>query len=77
MNGNTEVKAYTTEEVQDILKITKRTLYNYIKNNQIKAIKLGRSWRITEDALKDFLERGTDKNYLTASRQGKNTHTEN
>ena len=59
-----DIKVYTTEEVLEILKVTKRTLYNYIKAGQIKAIKLGREYRITEDALKDFLERGTEDNYL-------------
>ena len=58
-----DIKVYTTEEVLGILKVTKRTLYNYIKAGQIKAIKLGREYRITEDALKDFLERGTEDNY--------------
>lgn len=60
-----DVKVYTTVEVQDILKITQRTLYRYIKAGQIKAIKMGREWRITEEALKDFLERGTEENYTS------------
>ena len=60
----TEIKVYTTEEAREVLKVTQRTLYRYIKARQIKAIKLGREYRITEDALKDFLERGTEDNYL-------------
>ena len=60
----TDIKVYTTEEALEVLKVTQRTLYRYIKAGQIKAIKLGREYRITEDALKDFLERGTEDNYL-------------
>lgn len=60
----TDIKVYTTEEVLEILKVTKRTLYNYIKARQIKAIKCGREWRVTEDALKAFLEHGTEPDYL-------------
>jgi excisionase family DNA binding protein len=60
----TDIKVYTTEEVLGILKVTKRTLYNYIKAGQIKAIKCGREWRVTEDALKVFLEHGTEPDYL-------------
>ena len=60
----TDIKVYTTEEALEILKVTQRTLYRYIKARQIKAIKLGREYRITEDALKDFLERGTEDNDL-------------
>jgi len=59
-----DIKVYTTEEVLGILKVTKRTLYNYIKAGQIKAIKCGREWRVTEDALKVFLEHGTEPDYL-------------
>lgn len=58
------MKIYTTNELQDILQVKKRTLYNYIKANQIKAIKLGREWRVTEEALQEFLEKGTEKDYL-------------
>ena len=59
-----DIKAYTTDEALEVLKVTRRTLYRYIKAGQIKAIRMGREYRITEDALKDFLERGTDSNYL-------------
>lgn len=59
-----EIKVYTTDEALEVLKVTRRTLYRYIKAGQIKAIRMGREYRITEDALKDFLERGTDSNYL-------------
>ena len=60
----TDIKVYTTEDALDILKVSQRTLYRYIKAGQIKAIKLGREYRITEEALREFLERGTDINYL-------------
>lgn len=59
-----DIRVYTTEEVEKLLKVTRRTLYNYIKAEQIKAIKVGRNWRITEDSLKDFLKKGTEINYL-------------
>ena len=48
-----DVKLYTTEEVQNILRVTKRTLYNYIKADQIKAVKIGKRWRISEEALRE------------------------
>lgn len=58
------IKVYTLDEIMDILKVTKRTLYNYIKANQIKAFKVGKEWRVTAEALKDFMEHGTQTNYL-------------
>lgn len=56
---------YTTREVLEILKITSRTLSRYIKQGQIKCIKIGREYRFTEEALQDFLEHGTEKKYLS------------
>lgn len=57
------IKVYTLEEVMDILKVSRRTIYNYIKADQLKAIKVGREWRVTEKALAAFLETGTEEGY--------------
>lgn len=48
-------KLYTVDEVTQILKVTQRTVYNYIKNGQLKAIKVGKYWRIRHSDLEDFL----------------------
>lgn len=58
-----EIKVYTLEEVMGILRVSRRTIYNYIKADQIKAIKVGREWRVTEKALATFLETGTEEGY--------------
>ena len=50
-----EIKVYTIPEVMDILKCTKKTIYKFIQDGKIKAVKVGREWRITEQALADFL----------------------
>jgi len=50
-----EFKLYTTEEVKKILKVTQRTVYNYIKNGDLKAVKVGRRWRVKHQDLKAFL----------------------
>ena len=68
-----EIKVYTLEEVMDVLKVSKRTIYNYIKADQLKAIKVGREWRVTEKALAAFLETGTEEGYyqkITSVREG-------
>ena len=54
------LKVYTLDEVADILKITRRTLYTYIKTGKLKATKIGRYWRVSEAALQDFVDRGTE-----------------
>ena len=37
-----ELKVYTLEEVCEILSITKRTVYNYIKAGKLPAVKMGK-----------------------------------
>ena len=58
------MKTYKTTEVCEILQVTQRTLYNYLKAGQIKAFRTGREWRFTEEAVKEFMERGTTPDYL-------------
>ncbi|HEM3486276.1 MULTISPECIES: helix-turn-helix domain-containing protein [Streptococcus] len=55
------LNTYTLEEVEDILKVTRRTIYNYIKNGDLKAVKMGKYWRVSEANLQDFIEHGTKK----------------
>lgn len=52
------VKVYTLDEVAEILKVTKRTLYNYIKEGTLKAVKMGKSWRVSEESLQAFISTG-------------------
>lgn len=54
---------YTTKEVADILKVTQRTIYNYIDSGQLRAQKIGKAWRISSESLKEFINAGTDETY--------------
>lgn len=54
-----ELKVYTIDEIAELLHITRRTLYAYLKTGKLKAIKVGKYWRVTEENLKDFLSKGT------------------
>lgn len=56
-----DMKVYTIDEVVEILQVTRRTLYNYIKLGKLKAVKIGKYWRVTEQALRDFLTPASDK----------------
>lgn len=46
----------TTDQVSKILQIHPFTVLKYIKSGKLKAIKLGRVWRIREEAVDKFLE---------------------
>lgn len=50
-----ELKVYTADEVAELLTITKRTVYNYIKSGRLPATKMGKYWRVTEDDLRRML----------------------
>lgn len=50
------MKIYTVEEVATILKIAKSTIYELLKEGEIRGVKIGRVYRISEKALCEFLE---------------------
>ena len=55
-----EIKVYTLEEVADILKVTRRTLYSYVKEGKLQAVKMGKYWRVSEQSLQNFIAVGTE-----------------
>lgn len=54
-----DIKVYTLDEVADILKVTKRTLYNYVKEGKLTAVKMGKYWRVSEENLQAFISTGS------------------
>lgn len=46
----------TPEEVADVLRLHHLTVLKFIKNQKLKAIKLGRVYRIREEDLQQFLQ---------------------
>lgn len=53
-----ELKTYTLDEIADILHLTKRTLYTYVKEGELKAVKFGKYWRVSQEQLEEFMSRG-------------------
>jgi excisionase family DNA binding protein len=49
------IRLYTVDDVADMLKLTRRTLYSYIKAGRLDAVKVGRYWRIRAETLENFL----------------------
>jgi len=49
-------KTYGLDETAAILKISRRTLQDYIKTGRIKAQKIGGHWRISEKNLQRFID---------------------
>lgn len=57
--GINREELYTLNEVEGFLKIKQRNLYNIIREGKIEALKVGREWRISGEALLDFIKKGT------------------
>ena len=58
-NGINREELYTLNEVEGFLKIKQRNLYNLIKEEKIEALKVGREWRVSGEALLDFIKKST------------------
>lgn len=54
-----EIKVYTLEEVAEILKVSRRTLYTYVKEGKLPAVKMGKYWRVSQESLQAFISTGT------------------
>ena len=50
-----ELTVYTLDDVAKLLKMTKRTLYAYIDAGSLHAVKIGKSWRMTEEDVRDAM----------------------
>lgn len=57
--GINREELYTLHEVEGFLKIKQRNLYNLINEEKIEALKVGREWRISGEALLNFIKGNT------------------
>lgn len=46
---------YTVKEVALKLKLTDETIREKLRNKKILGVKIGKSWRVTEENLNDFM----------------------
>ena len=49
----------TIEDLADYLKVTRRTIYDWLKHNKVPALKLVGQWRFRKDKIDDWLESQT------------------
>ena len=47
----------TVEQVSKILKVHWQTVLNYIKSGKLRAVKLGKGYRIAQEALDEFVRK--------------------
>lgn len=47
---------YRVEDLMEMLKVTRRTIYNYIDNGDLEGRKIAGKWIFTEEQVRDFIE---------------------
>lgn len=52
-----QVKFLTVAEVADIMRVSKMTVYRLVHGGDLPAVRVGRSFRVPERAVHDFLRR--------------------
>ena len=54
-------KFYTVQEVADLLQVHWQSVLNYIKRGDLQALKLGKGYRISQEALDKFINNRSTK----------------
>mgnify|MGYP005773863629 FL=1 len=56
--SESQIEVYSVKEAATILKTSRQQVRKMIQSEELPAVKVGREWRITSDALQEFLEQG-------------------
>jgi excisionase family DNA binding protein len=56
IKNTNNLRVYTINDVAEFLQMSPRTIYNFIRNGQLKGIKFGNKWRFTEEQIKDLIQ---------------------
>jgi excisionase family DNA binding protein len=51
-----EVRFLTVAEVASIMRVSKMTVYRMVHNGDLPAVRVGRSFRVPEDAVHNYLD---------------------
>ncbi len=52
---------YTVEQVADFLQVHWQTVLNYIKGGKLEAVRLGKGYRISKEALDKFIKQNSSR----------------
>ena len=60
MSGGPErprLRYYTVAEVAETMRLSKMTVYRLVHNGELPAVRVGRSFRVTEDDVDEYLRK--------------------
>lgn len=49
-------KIYELKDIEELLKVSNKTLLNYIKSGKLQATKIGGKWIVTEENLQKLIK---------------------
>ncbi len=52
------MKMYNIDQVAEMLRLCRITVFRYIKSGKFKAIKIGKEWRIKQDEIDRIMREG-------------------
>ncbi|QSB05810.1 helix-turn-helix domain-containing protein [Natronoglycomyces albus] len=55
-----EVKFLTVSEVAELMRVSKMTVYRLVHSGDLQAVRVGRSFRVPESAVEDYLSGALD-----------------
>ena len=56
-NELAEVRFLTVAEVATLMRVSKMTVYRLVHNSELPAVRVGRSFRVTEDNVNEYLRK--------------------
>jgi excisionase family DNA binding protein len=56
-----EDKYWTPEEIAERLKVNVRTVVRWITSKRLKAIRVGKQWRVPDSEIRAFVEQSTEE----------------
>ena len=54
-------KIYTPDDLVELLKIPKKTIMDHLRAGKLPGVKIGKHWRVSEEALDKYLDPGSGK----------------
>ena len=61
MSSLSEIKFLTVAEVAAVMRVSKMTVYRLVHSGELASVQVGRSFRIPERAVHDYLKVGFDE----------------
>lgn len=67
MADMSDVRFLTVAEVADIMRVSKMTVYRLVHSGELPAVRFGRSYRVPESAVSQFVQLPDDERGSAAS----------